>query len=186
MSYQHPPPSIDEDEIADASVVVTTILELTSTTARSHRSLKSRVAIFAGMMLVAGVVLMQVGSSYTTTPESLVVGTKGIIQCFPADGTFIGTSTTTSWGKSYPFETCYQLGDNRTYCWTKSYRHNNDRYYQCLPDGLYGDDFWHSIDAKYVQTPGVDPTINPKRCGAPCQAMQEIDDDDDDGYIPSN
>ena len=58
MSYQHPPPSIDEDEIADASVVVTTILELTSTTARSHRSLKSRVAIFAGMMLVAGVVLM--------------------------------------------------------------------------------------------------------------------------------
>ena len=175
MSYQNPPTSIDEDETVDASVVVTTLLQPTSTTTSIHRS-KLLVASVAGTMLVAGVVvLMQVESSYTTVPEGLVVGTERITQCFPATDTFSGVSTTTYWGKSYPFETCYQLGDTLTYCWTKSYRHHNNHYLQCFPDGLIGDDFWHAINPKYVNPWGS--------CGMPCQAMQEVDDDDG---IPDN
>ena len=88
MSYQNPPTSIDEDETVDASVVVTTLLQPTSTTTSIHRS-KLLVASVAGTMLVAGVVLMQDGSSYTTAPEGLVVGTERITQCFPATDTYI-------------------------------------------------------------------------------------------------
>ena len=51
MSYQNPPPSIDED--APAIPVVTTITPSTTTTRTTVRSLGMVVAIVAGMMMHA-------------------------------------------------------------------------------------------------------------------------------------
>ena len=86
--------------------------------------------------------------------------------CRTACGKFGGKSTISPYGKTYPFETCYQINDESTYCWTKSYYKNkkedggHNRYYQCVPIG----DAWHDIDAKYVN-----PVTQPNSCGDPCQ-----------------
>ena len=99
--------------------------------------------------------------------------------CHPASGAFGGVSTTTSIGKNSAFETCYQLAEEVKYCWTKSYKspgctlnpyeENDDGFYQCAPNGAA----WHDLDPQYVNTPGVDPETNPKRCGPPCQGQHE-------------
>ena len=71
-------------------------------------------------------------------------------RCLPATGKFRGYSTTTQVGEGYLFDTCYQLGDEATYCWTRSYEYDctivrgevrNYRqclYKQCIPDGICG------------------------------------------------
>ena len=199
MSYQKSP-IIDEDD-TDVPLVTTILpppttmpmtmtmpMPTTMTRTKEHRLSKWMVAIVAGMimMLVAygAVLMLQDGSLYTTAAKDLVVATAGLpTPCLPAGGTFGGTSTTTWYGKSVPFETCYQLGDDPTYCWTKAwFSPGFGKYYQCLPDG--GNDAWHDIDPKYVN-----PVTDPKSCGMPCHEVHQKGDDDfyvDDGYIPSN
>ena len=176
-SYQNPP-IFDEDEIV---VPLSTTITPATTTTTTVRSLGMIVVVASMIMLVVGGSVWMYetkdGDLTTTAAEGLLVGTQGRAsykppgECLPADGTFIGISSTSFVGNFSPFETCYQLGDNPTYCWSKSYRCSTGRFYQCIPDGLYADDAWHSIDAKYVQTPGVDPKIKPHRCGPPCQKV---------------
>ena len=179
MSYQNIP-SNDEDETA--VLLVTTITPPTTTTTTMGHGATWTVAIVAGMMLVAGgVVLLQDGSSYTTAAEGLVVATQVDKPCLPAGGTFGGVSTTPSdsfsdnWfssGQSTAFETCYQLGSEETYCWSKSYHHDyennldneNDDFRQCIPNGSA----WQTVDPKYVN-----PVTTPYSCGTPCQGMYQ-------------
>ena len=86
--------------------------------------------------------------------------------CIPADGTFSGISYTGHTKQSYPFETCWQLGDEDKYCWTKSWHHPTGlniygKWLSCAPNG----DGWNPIDAHYVN-----PVTYPTRsCGPPCQ-----------------
>ena len=169
MPYQNS----DEDE-ETARLLGTTILPSTTTTMDDRSSTWTRIAIVAGimMMLVAGAVLLP-DRGRTTAAEGLVVATQGKDPCVPAGGTFSGVSETSSDQQSYAFETCWQFGKHSTYCWTKSYRfiddgQSNVGFSPCAPKG----DAWHAIDADYVNTPGVDPKANPKRCGTPCQGQQ--------------
>ena len=200
MSYQNPPTSIDED--ATAIPVVMTITPSTTTTRTTVRSLGMVVAIVAGMMMlmVAGgaVWMMQdAGSSYDPSSGSLFETEEGGItlfyaevddiyplddgfvpspQCLPASGRFRGYSTTTQVGEGYPFDTCYQLGKEATYCWTRSYEYDctivrgevrNYRqclYKQCIPDG----NLWQFVDAYYVN-----PVTHPNSCGTPCLVMHK-------------
>ena len=177
-SYQNPP-SFDEDEIV---VPLSTTITPATTTTTTVRSLGMIVVVASMIMLVVGGSVwmyetkdgdLTTTGRTTTAAEGLVVGTQGHAsyapagECLPADGTFIGISNTTYWGNYGAFETCYQLGDSPTYCWSKSYQasgggrdHPIGRFYQCIPDGLYEDDAWHSIDGKIVG-----------RCGAPCQKV---------------
>ena len=86
-----------------------------------------------------------------------------VTPCRTACGKSGGKSTTSKYGKKVPFETCYQINDEVTYCWTKSYdkkEKEGTRHYQCVPIG----DAWHDIDAKYVN-----PVTQPNSCGDPCQ-----------------
>ena len=80
--------------------------------------------------------------------------------CLPATGDiFSGVSKTeTGGGDRYPFETCYQNGNEAQYCWSKSHRLNTIMS-ECRP---YGGD-WHPVDPKYVN-----PVTHPYSCGAPC------------------
>lgn len=90
--------------------------------------------------------------------------------CLPASGTFSGISYTGWQRQSYPFETCFQLGDASTYCWTKSYfctqKHWNSsrNYCFCAPDG----DKWQPISAEYVN-----PVTHPNSCGSPCLEIHQ-------------
>ena len=97
-------------------------------------------------------------------------------QCLSASGKFPGYSTTTQVGEGYPFETCYQLDGEATYCWTRSYEYDctivrgevrNYRqclYKQCIPDG----NLWQFVDAYYVN-----PVTHPNSCGTPCLVMHK-------------
>lgn len=79
-------------------------------------------------------------------------------------------SVTGIFAKSDPFETCYQNGDESTYCWTKSYGvdayFTGTNFHQCIPCGPA----WHSIDAHYVN-PATLPT---RSCGPPCKKMAGV------------
>ena len=150
-SYQNPPSS-DEDEIV---VPLSTTITPATTTTTTVRSVGMVVVVASMIILVVGGSVwmyetkdggLTMTGQTTTAAEGLVVGTQGRAsykppgECLPADGTFIGISSTSFVGNFSPFETCYQLGDNPTYCWSKSYRCSTGRFYQCIPDGLYADD----------------------------------------------
>jgi len=63
-----------------------------------------------------------------------------------------------------PFETCYQLRNTPTYCWTKSYYDGAIYGWgECRPVGFHigYHGGWDIIDAKYVTPYGT--------CGLPCQ-----------------
>ena len=87
--------------------------------------------------------------------------------CHPADGTFSGVSTFPWCNESFSFETCYQLFEERKYCWTKSYRDNcrGVSFKKCIQDG----DGWHAIPANWVN-PVTKPTLS---CGDPCQDLHQ-------------
>ena len=105
--------------------------------------------------------------------------------CFTAggygqDAYFKGKSDNTWAGKYKPFQTCYQYADMTKYCWSNSYPRSTKHditpttiWYECHPKPKHGQ--WHDIDPKYVNTPGVDPNTNPKRCGPPCDEMYPDD-----------
>lgn len=172
------PNDIADDETAAVQVSLGMPSPLTTTTTMDRRLSKRMLAIAAGilmvLMVVGGAVLLRDGG-ITTAAEGLVVAKRAhSAPCLPAGGAFSGSTTTSS--QKYPFETCYQLGNDSTYCWTKSYRHTEYTkevifiaFYPCAPKG----DAWHTIDPKYVNTPGVDPKTNPKRCGDPCQGQDQ-------------
>ena len=73
---------------------------------------------------------------------------------------FKGESTTGS-NKNF-FETCYQLGNEKTYCWSKSaYSTDGYKHYECRPHG-YGVG-WQHVDPAYV--------VPYKTCGDPCKKV---------------
>jgi len=118
----------------------------------------------------------------TITAEGLVLPPPGDDPCLPAGGAFGGVSTTSNMQRN-PFETCYQYGKVEKYCWTKSYRDfdggphsgygSGGGFSPCVPDPPGGQ--WRTVDPRFVNTPGVDPNINPKRCGPPCQGQHVHD-----------
>ena len=134
------------------------------------------VVVVAGMMLLTGCgtvwLLPDVGSSYTTTAEGLIVATEGNDDsCVPAGGTFSGTSTTTSVGEDGHFETCFKYGSYDKYCWTKSVFHNDfggGSWFQCDPNPRGGQ--WNSIDNDMQY---VNPVTHPYFCGSPCQGQHD-------------
>ena len=150
-------------------------------------SLKRRVFLVAGALLLlvgggGGTVWMRQDGK--TSAMNLVVATQptwqdygGANPCLPASGTFGGVSTEGSDdGEDGNFETCYQFDNLENYCWTKSYRSldhsffgDYSLFFACVPNG--GGQAWDYIDADFVNTPGVDPKTNPKRCGTPCQGQ---------------
>ena len=180
MTYQNP-------HVPDNDVPIVTSIRPPTT---AGQRLKRMIAVVAaGIMLLAGVVLMQDdGSSYNhlsrsvvtengsiaSIAEELVVATQlsteeedgsGYNPCLPAGGAFGGKSTTGSFfGESYPSQTCCQYNNTETYCWTKLAVSVGQKYYQCLPKG--GGNAWHHIDPQYVN-----PVTNPVSCGSPCQAQ---------------
>ena len=90
-------------------------------------------------------------------------------KCVLPTNTFKGFSKTTYWGYNDPFQTCYHLGrdkkrkDEANCCWTNSYYRADasfSEWFQCVPDGLYGANYWH---ASYDS--------HPVTCGLPCQNM---------------
>ena len=152
------------DDEETAVLLVPTILPTsTTTTTMDGRSTKwiSRVASVAGMMMLGGI---------TTTAEGLVVATHGGVPCVPAslDATFSGVSAT---GNShyFPFQTCYQNGDKREYCWTNAYYRiagpnlGGKEYMPCRPVG----DDWGRLDPRFVN-----PVTHPFSCGKPCQSLK--------------
>ena len=174
MSYQHS----DEDDDTTPLLVPTILPSATTTTTRSSRSSKRiiMVVVVAAMtMLVVtgGTVWLQNGSSYTTAAEGLVVATHDNVDCIaPIDATFGGTSTTTTIGNFDAFQTCYQYGNEKKYCWSNSCTAINffqTLHYQCVPkgrrlmDGAWLAGQWDDIDPKYV--------VPYKTCGPPCQDM---------------
>ena len=102
--------------------------------------------------------------------QALYTKDKG--RCHPATGTFGGYSVTITC-KSDPFETCWQLHELSTYCWTRSYymweNPNSDAFapsnFRCAPNG----EAWHPISAEYVN-----PVTHPNSCGLPCQVVHEL------------
>ena len=90
--------------------------------------------------------------------------------CIPGDGPFSGNSYTGWQRQAYPFETCFQLGNAATYCWTKSYfstqKHWNSsgNYCRCVPNGAG----WNIISAEYVN-----PVTQPNSCGTPCLEIHQ-------------
>lgn len=170
LSYQNPP-SINKDDDTDVPVVVTTNTPPTMTTS-THRSKWMGmvvVAVVASMMmlvLAGGVaVWMQqdAGSSYYTAD----VARQECAPCLPATTTFKGISTTTRRGRRNPLETRYQLREESTYCWAKSYNcgwRSLGYFSQCIPNG----DAWNSIEAYYVN-----PVTTPNSSGTPCQHMHQ-------------
>ena len=163
MSYQK-----SEDE-ETAVLLVPTILPTETTmmtTTMDRRSSKTRLAIVAGMILMVagGTVLLQDGG---TTAEGLIVATQGV-PCEPATGTFGGVSTTTFFGKDNPFQTCYQYGDDKKYCWSNSTPRSTCNYYgcdtswyECRPKPKHGE--WDDVNPKYV--------VPYKTCGPACTDM---------------
>ena len=70
---------------------------------------------------------------------------------------------TTCWGEKKPFETCYQFGNDKTYCWSRS-GWSDHKSYECRPKGYHGnDDGWQHVDPKYV--------VPKNTCGPPCTDM---------------
>ena len=131
--------AVDDDETA-------TVLLGTTTTIIGHRS-KGSMALVAGIMLLLLVAVGTVGrlerndAGRTTTmsdAEGLVVSTQGyneLCNAPPMDAKFHGRSTTTSVGKLYHFQTCYQYGNEVKYCWAFSYETLGfiPLNYQCMP-----------------------------------------------------
>ena len=172
--------AVDDDEAATV-LLGTTIRPsptTTTTTIIGHRS-KGWVVMVAGIMLLLLVAGGTVGrlerndagrTTTTSDAEGLVVATQGyneLCNAPPMDAMFHGRSTTTSVGKLYHFQTCYQYGNENKYCWAFSYEtlgfiHLN---YQCMPKPEGGQ--WHDIDPKYVN-PVTTPTLS---CGGPCTEM---------------
>ena len=178
MSYQNPPTS---DEDITAVPLITPHLPPTTIDPRSKRRMVAVVG--AGMMLLGlagGAVWLW--DEETAAAEGHVVATPEVKHpCLPAPDTFSGISKTAgTWiwsGHKDPFETCYQFRYTDKYCWSHSYYDTDciSSGFECIPEGWYDtDDGWrHDIDPKYVNTPGVDPNTNPKRCGPPCQDMYQ-------------
>ena len=170
MSYQNSPTIDEDEEIAVPLVTTITPPPPPSTMTTSlHRS--SRKIIVAGTLLLLLLFMMLAGgggmvgrrpekSLTTTAIEGLVVGSA---PCLPATSNFQGTSVTTWFGKSYAFETCYKLGDEDKYCWSKSFYDDvNGQYYQCSPNPKGG--AWYGFDTKVTWW-----------CGPPCQDMYHDD-----------
>ena len=154
LSYQK---SSTSDEDDTAVPLGTTLLPPTMS---YHSKRLMSVAILAGMMLAGGAVWRrpEVGSSSTpTAAEGLVVATPLSVEeeeeedydydygtvCVPAasGATFGGVSTTPEFdavGPEAPFETCFQFGNEATYCWTNSYYNIDDRFYPCYPTSQHG------------------------------------------------
>ena len=153
-------------------------------------------AVFLTLTLLVGLALYAVGpfidggDRLRRSGGNLVDGTATSAtksdgqRCVPATDTFGAVSTTTYFGKEYPFETCYHLGkdkkrpDEANCCWTKSFLDRGDHtkdddqeydvgFFECVPDGLYGANYWH---ASYDSNPGT--------CGLPCQNVHEDPDRD--------
>ena len=82
--------------------------------------------------------------------------------CLESNATFIGVSTTTSWGKGYAFETCYKYGTEKKYCWSKSYKAVNGKFFECHPNG----DQWDGLE-------GDDMKNVPDGCGLACKGMYQ-------------
>ena len=89
--------------------------------------------------------------------------------CVPATGDFSGTSKTTFFGYSHPFETCYRNGNGASwtdYCWTKSFARVRVlvHFYQCVPNGYTGDKDkgWHAVDTESITY-----------CGPPCEGQHQ-------------
>ena len=126
------------------------------------------------VVLAGGTVLLRREGDIAVA-EGLGVALQPSAPCLPAGGAFGGVSTMTdNGGNGVAFETCFQFGNNFTYCWTKSYSwyENSDSGNSlCAPNG----DAWHAILADYVVTAGVDSKTNPKRCGTPCQGQHRED-----------
>ena len=54
-------------------------------------------------------------------------------------------------GQRDPFETCYQLGDEATYCWSKSYNDiGSAKFNKCFPMSADRTISWHPIVAKWA------------------------------------
>ena len=172
MSYQNSPLSIDKDDDAAALLLGTTILPppptTMTTTVRSFWSLI--IIVVAGMLLLAvagGTVGMlettDGGRTTTTTAEGLVVVMERKSPCLPAsrEEAFGGVSVTNGFwgGRGYAFETCYQLGNEEKYCWSKSWYGEGEfiQWFQCVPKPING--AWHDLDPKYVLTPGPPVSI---------------------------
>ena len=62
------------------------------------------------------------------------------------------------------FETCWQAGDARSYCWSKSclLYSRDSNFNACQPGGKN----WKQLDAQYVN-----PSTTPFSCGPPVQAF---------------
>ena len=157
MSYQKSSTSDEDDTVVP---LVTTLLPPTMS---YHSKRRMAVAMLAGMMLAGGMVGRRPEKSLTTTAiEGLVVGSA---PCLPATSNFQGTSVTTWFGKSYAFETCYKLGDEDKYCWSKSFYDDvNGQYYQCSPNPKGG--AWYGFDTKL-------PSRLWRLCDTPCQEMHK-------------
>jgi len=170
MSYQH---SDEDDDTAPLLVPTISPPTMTTTGQRSKRMI-AIVAVAAMMMLTVagGTVWMRTGA---TTAEGLVVATHGRDQCDAPlmDATFGGVSKTTLFGYDDPFQTCYQYGNEKKYCWSYSYSTLGTIFipslsFQCKPKGgkvrgLLAMGQWDDSDPKYV--------VPYKTCGPPCQDM---------------
>ena len=180
MKKQH---TIGYNSIPDLPPTTTTMGHRSKWMMTTVRSLG--IIVVAGMMLVAGgAVLMQDGLYYHSSGslETEDGGMEGeedellLLEdndndndndalCLPATDTFNGISFHTIWRQKYPFESCFQLGDKATYCWSKSYHvYGWDRYSECCPNGHD----WNAIDAYFVN-----PVTTPNSCGTPCQHMHQ-------------
>ena len=189
MSYQKSSTSDEDDTVVPLG---TTLLPPTMSYCSKRRM---AVAMLAGMMLAGGMVgrRPEVGSSSTPTAaaEGLVVATQLSVAeedydydygttCVPAasGATFGGVSTTPDFdavGQTAPFETCFQFGNEATYCWTTSYYWADDRFYPCYPTSRHGYPYypnfpqqgpWKSV--KNDDLPSVHPVTHPYSCGRPC------------------
>ena len=163
MSYQK------SDDEETAVLLVPTILPTSTTTTTKWIS---RVASVAGVMMlvVAGGTVWMGDGGITTDAEGLVVATQGGVPCVPAalDATFSGVSATGN-AHYFPFQTCYQNGDKREYCWSNAYYHivgahrDGKEYMPCRPVG----DDWGRLDPRFVN-----PVTHPFSCGKPCQSLK--------------
>ena len=66
------------------------------------------------------------------------------------------STTTDWWGEDKAFQTCYQKGNEKTYCWSMSNKSGNT-HYECRPDGDGAEGWtgiedigWHAVHPQYV------------------------------------
>ena len=165
-------------------VVVTTVLPPTTTTTR-HCS-NWMVAFAAGtLILVSGTVLMQDISIMNAT-KGLVVATEanilpnevplGNTPCLLATNGFSEVSKSPLISHHYPFQTCFQLGNDPIYlhnqhCYTNSYYNNDDDGNDDAKDGFWAG--WYGCKPNSGDWFGIDTKLPGGYCDELCHAVHQ-------------